>query len=57
MNVTKDKLKNRQFHKEGQLQMITAEQGKYAEAFACQRITQNTDTVTDFASCAMQMTV
>lgn len=28
--------------------MITAEQGKYAEAFACQRITENTDTITDF---------
>ena len=47
MNVTKGKLKNRQLHKEGQLQMVFAEQREYAEAFACQRITENTDTVTD----------
>ena len=47
MNVTKGKLKNRQLHKEGQLQMVSAEQREYAEAFACQRITENTDTVTD----------
>ena len=48
MNVTKGKLKNRQLHKEGQLQMVTAEQREYAEAFACQRITENTDTITNF---------
>ena len=47
MKVTKGKLKNRQLHKEGQLQMVSAEQREYAEAFACQRITENTDTVTD----------
>ena len=47
MKVTKGKLKNRQLHKEGQLQMVSAEQREYAEAFACQRITQNTETVTD----------
>ena len=27
--------------------MVSAEQREYAEAFACQRITENTDTVTD----------
>ena len=27
--------------------MVSAEQREYAEVFACQRITENTDTVTD----------
>ena len=47
MKITKGKLKNRQLHKEGQLQIVSAEQKEYAEAFACQRIMENTDTVTD----------
>lgn len=47
MNVTKDKLKHRQLHKEGHLQKAPAEQRGYAEACACQRITENTNIITD----------
>ena len=47
MNVTKDKLKHRQLHKEGHLQKISAEQKGYAEACACQRIAENTNIITD----------
>lgn len=47
MNVTKDKLKHRQLHKEGHLQKVSAEQKGYAEACACQRITENTSIITD----------
>jgi group II intron reverse transcriptase/maturase len=48
MNVTKDGSKDRQLHKEGYLQRVSAEQREYAEASACQRITENNDIVTDF---------
>ena len=47
MNVTKDKLKDRQLHTEGHLQMVSAERKEYAEAPACSRITENTDIITD----------
>lgn len=47
MNVTEDKLKHRQLHKEGHLQKVSAEQKGYAEACACQRITENTSIITD----------
>lgn len=47
MKVTKDKLKHRQLHKEGHLQKVSAEQKGYAEACACQRITENTSIITD----------
>ena len=48
MNVTKDGFKDRQLHKEGYLQRVSAEQREYAEESACQRITENNDIVTDF---------
>ena len=47
MNVTEDKLKDRQLHTEGHLQMVSAEQKEYAEASACSRIAENTDIITD----------
>ena len=47
MNVTKDKNKDRQLHKEGQLQKVSAEQREYAEASACSRIAENTNIITD----------
>ena len=47
MNVTKDKLKDRQLHTEGHLQMVSAERKEYAEAPACSRIAENTDIITD----------
>ena len=48
MNVTKDRFKDRQLHMEDYLQMIPAEQGKYAEVPVYQRITENNDIITDF---------
>ena len=48
MNVTKDRIKNRQLHKEGYLQRVSAEQKGYAEAFAYQRITENNRIIKDF---------
>jgi group II intron reverse transcriptase/maturase len=48
MNVTNDRNKNRQLHKEGYLQRVSAEQKGYAEAFACQRITENNHTIKNF---------
>ena len=48
MNVTKSELKDRQLHKEGYLQMVSAEQKEYAEASAHSRITENNDIITDF---------
>ncbi len=48
MNVTKDGFKDRQLHKEGYLQMVSAEQRENAEATAYQRITENNDIITDF---------
>ena len=47
MNVTEDKLKDRQLHNEGQLQRVSAEQKEHAAASACQRIAENTDIITD----------
>ena len=47
MNVTEDKCKDRQLHKEGHLQMVSAEQREYAEASACSRIAENTSIITD----------
>ena len=47
MNVTEDKLKDRQLHTEGHLQMVPAERKEYAEAPACSRIAENTDIITD----------
>ena len=48
MNVTEDKLKDRQLHTEGHLQMVSAEQKEYAEVSAHQRIAENNDIITDF---------
>lgn len=48
MNVTKDRIKDRQLRKEGYLQKITAEQGEYAEVTACQRIAENNNTIANF---------
>ena len=48
MNVTNDGLKDRQLHIEDYLQMVSAEQGEYAEVSAHQRITENNDIITDF---------
>lgn len=48
MNVTNDGFKDRQLHIEDYLQMVTAEQGEYAEVSAHQRITENNDIITDF---------
>lgn len=48
MNVTKDRIKDRQLQKEGYLQKITAEQGEYAEVTACQRIAENNNTIANF---------
>jgi len=41
MNVTKDGYKDRQLHKEGYLQRLSAEQKEYAEVSAHTRITEN----------------
>jgi group II intron reverse transcriptase/maturase len=48
MNVTENGFKNRQLHKEGYLQMVSAEQKEHAEGFAHSRITENNDIITDF---------
>ena len=48
MNVTKDGFKDRQLHMEDYLQIIPAEQGRYAEVSVYQRITENNDIITDF---------
>ena len=48
MNVTKDRFKDRQLHMEDYLQMVSAEQGEYAEVPVYQRITENNDIITDF---------
>lgn len=47
MNVTKNKMKDRQLHNEGHLQRVSAEQREYAEASACSRIAENTNIITD----------
>jgi group II intron reverse transcriptase/maturase len=54
MNVTKNKIKDRQLHIEGYLQMVSAEQKEYAEVSKKpkvsihSRITENNDIITDF---------
>ncbi len=48
MNVTNDGFKDRQLHIEDYLQMVSAEQGEYAEVSAHHRITENNDIITDF---------
>ena len=48
MNVTNDGFKDRQLHIVDYLQMVSAEQGEYAEVSAHQRITENNDIITDF---------
>lgn len=48
MNVTKNESKDRQLHKEGYLQRVSAEQKEYAEASAHSKITENNHTITDF---------
>lgn len=48
MNVTKNELKDRQLHKEGYLQRVSAEQKEYAEVSAHSRITENNHIITDF---------
>ena len=48
MNVTNDGFKDRQLHIEDYLQMVSAEQGEYAEVSAHQRITENNDIITNF---------
>ncbi len=48
MNVTKNEIKDRQLHKEGYLQRVSAEQKEYAEASVHSRITENNHIITDF---------
>ena len=48
MNVTKNESKDRQLHKEGYLQRVSAEQKEYAEASAHSKITENNHAITDF---------
>ena len=47
MNVTKNKIKDRQLHNEGHLQRVSAEQREYAEASTCSRIAESTNIITD----------
>lgn len=47
MNVTNDRFKDRQLHKEGYLQKVSAEQGGYAEVTAYQRIAENNNIITN----------
>ena len=46
MNVTESRFKNRQLHIEDYLQMVSAEQKEYAEAFDYSRITEKRGVVT-----------
>ena len=48
MNVTKDGYKDRQLHKEGYLQRVSAEQKEYAEVSAHTRIAENNHINTSF---------
>ena len=54
MNVTNDRIKDRQLHSEGYLQMVSTESKEYAEVSACQRIALRTSShlnnriITDF---------
>ena len=47
MNVTKNKMKDRQLHNEGHLQRIPVEQREYSEVSVCSRIAENTNIITD----------
>ena len=53
MNVTEGKFKDRQLHREGHLQKVSAEQRGYAEASACRRIAENTDIITDLQTAGL----
>ncbi len=48
MNVTNDRVKDRQLHIEDYLQMVSAESKEYAEVSACRRIAENNRIITDF---------
>ena len=48
MNVTKNEIKDRQLHKEGYLQRVSAEQKEHAEVSAHLRIAENNHIITDF---------
>ena len=48
MKVTNDGFKYRQLHMEDYLQMVSAEQKEYAEVYAYQRITENSDIITNY---------
>lgn len=48
MNVTNDRFKDRQLHKEGYLQKVSAEQREYAEATAYQRIAENNNIIANY---------
>ena len=48
MNVTKDGFKDRQLHMEDYLQMVSAEQREYAEAFDYSKITEKSGVITDY---------
>ena len=48
MNVTESRFKNRQLHIEDYLQMVSAEQGEYAEVFDYRKITEKSGIITDY---------
>lgn len=48
MNVTNDRVKDRQLHIEDYLQMVSTESKEYAEVSACRRIAENNRIITDF---------
>ena len=48
MKVTESRYKNRQLHIEDYLQMVSAEQKEYAEAFDYSKITEKSSVITDY---------
>lgn len=48
MKVTNDRFKDRQLHKEGYQQKVSAEQREYAEAAAYQRIAENNNIIANY---------
>lgn len=48
MNVTESRFKNRQLHMEDYLQMVSAEQGEYAEVFDYRKIAEKSGVITDY---------
>ena len=48
MNVIENRCKNRQFHMEDYLQMVSAEQKEYAEEFDYSKITEKSGIITDY---------